>query len=329
LKLYYPVEYMCALFRNEGDKDARTEVLLEMRRLGINVLLPHLNRSSDKAEILEDGRIRLGLTDLKYLSDKVFAHIDQHRPFESYAHFREVQGKKKSGININVVRALDAVGAASFKDNPKTGNERDNLYDWLGIPAFNTTNVSDAAEALVTPLEFYDEQDVLVVQGMVKDIKRGKTAWGKGWARIEMIDETGTAGIFHDENTEIKAGQMYLFLVAFNSIMDYVPIDDAHLSNSVFRKFINKERLDVGVGQAVIIAVEKRFTRNKQMMATIVIANSERELKRVMVFPKQFARYAGMMKAGRIVRPKIQQMVDRKTKQELRNEYSLEEISAD
>jgi DNA polymerase III subunit alpha len=326
LKINYPIEYMCSLFRNEEDKDKRTEILLEMKRMGISVQLPHLNRSIDKAVITEDGRIRLGLTDLKYISDKVYAHIEQHVPFESYAQFREIQGKKKSGININVVRTLDGVGAASFKDNPKTGNERDNLYDLLGVPAFNTTNVSDEAEAIITPLEFYDEKDTLVVQGMVKDIKRGKTAWGKGWARVEMIDETGTAGIFHDADTEITPGQMYVFLVAFNSIMAYVPVDDAHLTSTVFGKFINKERLNIGVGQSVILAVEKRFTRNKQMMATIVIANADREIKRVMVFPKQFSRNAGKMVAGKVIRPKIQQMVDRDTKQELRNEYSLEEI---
>ena len=43
LKHYYPTEFVFALLKNEGNKDTRTEYLLEAKRLGIKVLLPHVN----------------------------------------------------------------------------------------------------------------------------------------------------------------------------------------------------------------------------------------------------------------------------------------------
>ena len=45
LKYYYPLEFMFALLKNEKDKDARTEYLIEAKRLGIKIKLPHVNES--------------------------------------------------------------------------------------------------------------------------------------------------------------------------------------------------------------------------------------------------------------------------------------------
>jgi DNA polymerase-3 subunit alpha len=44
LKCYYPREFMVAILNNEGDKDAITDYLIECKRLGIRVLLPHVNK---------------------------------------------------------------------------------------------------------------------------------------------------------------------------------------------------------------------------------------------------------------------------------------------
>ena len=42
LKHNYPLEFMFALLKNESDKDARTEYLIEAKRMGIPVRLPHI-----------------------------------------------------------------------------------------------------------------------------------------------------------------------------------------------------------------------------------------------------------------------------------------------
>ena len=45
LKYYYPLEFMFALLKNEKDKDTRTEYLIEAKRMGITIKLPHVNES--------------------------------------------------------------------------------------------------------------------------------------------------------------------------------------------------------------------------------------------------------------------------------------------
>ena len=45
LKYYYPTEFMFSVLKNESDKDAKTEYLIESKRLGIKILLPHINES--------------------------------------------------------------------------------------------------------------------------------------------------------------------------------------------------------------------------------------------------------------------------------------------
>ena len=45
LKAYYPLEFMYSVLKNEIDNDTRTEYLLECRRMGIPLKLPHINDS--------------------------------------------------------------------------------------------------------------------------------------------------------------------------------------------------------------------------------------------------------------------------------------------
>jgi DNA polymerase-3 subunit alpha len=45
LKYHYPLEFMFALLKNEKDKDGRTEYLIEAKRMGIPIKLPHINDS--------------------------------------------------------------------------------------------------------------------------------------------------------------------------------------------------------------------------------------------------------------------------------------------
>jgi DNA polymerase-3 subunit alpha len=52
---------MYSLLKNEGDKDARTEYLIEAKRMGIPVRLPHINESDTDFKIEGKG-IRFGLS---------------------------------------------------------------------------------------------------------------------------------------------------------------------------------------------------------------------------------------------------------------------------
>ena len=67
LKYYYPLEFMFSLLKNEKDSDARTEYLIESKKMGLNLKLPHVNESDSDFKIEGKG-IRFGLSAIKWLS---------------------------------------------------------------------------------------------------------------------------------------------------------------------------------------------------------------------------------------------------------------------
>jgi len=135
LKTYYPLEFMFSILKNENDKDARTEYLIEAKRLGLRVSLPHINESDIYFSLKED-RIQFGLAEVKFISDSIANKIIDKRPYIDYADFIQKASTKGSGINSRAVSALNAIGGAAFEDNPRSGKEKESYYEYLGIPTW-------------------------------------------------------------------------------------------------------------------------------------------------------------------------------------------------
>ena len=306
LKHYYPLDFMFALLKSENDKDARTEYLLEAKRLGLRVLLPHVNESEIDFSI-QDNAIRFGLANIKYVSDGIGSKIIAARPFRSYEHLMEVSKTKGSGINSRAIMALNKIGGAAFDDNPRTGTESENYYEYLNIPKFDTKGLSPEIRAQIDPLENFEEQGCYVLMAMVKSIKRGK-----GWSRIELVDDTGSIGIFHNENSQIETNNMYLFLVGDNRIHRYVTINDVveRKPDDFFVKYLHSGSIPAKDGQYAVIDFTPYRTKQNKMMAHIILADADKRLKRVIVFPKNYSLSLGKMKAGSICEPVIGKLDD-------------------
>lgn len=284
LKLKYPREFMLAILNNEKDKDVRTEYLIETKRLGITVYLPHINKSKVHFS-LEGGGIRFGLSNIKFISEKTAPGVLEGAPYGSYAELSDRIAIKGNGLSTRILGALNAVGGANFKDNPKMGNERDNFYEYLRIPAFNTREVPPRVKSQMTPLEDYDDKGCFVIMGMVTEIKRGT-----GWSRIKLVDETGTAGVFAAENTPIETGQMYGILVADNRVARYATLDQlADRHNSVFVEYLySKGYEDLTDNNVRIISFKSHRTKAGKQMAYIVTSGADKELNHVLAFPQQY-----------------------------------------
>lgn len=282
LKYYYPLEFMYALLKNEKDKDARTEYLIEAKRLGIPMRLPHINESDVDFKI-EGSGIRFGLSSVKYISGSIANKYIAARPFRSKKEVEEFTYTKGSGVNSRALAAMDAVGALAFPDNPVDQEEvRSNLYEYLNLPEFNY-NVPSHYHAFVTECIDYEEKGAFIMLGLVRGIKRGK-----GWSRIELLDKTGTIGVFDKEQTDIESGRTYLLLIGDNRIIDAVPADSIRGSKSGVVKFMNYKTLPYGEDEYFVLAFKKRVTKANKNMASMILANSDRELASVVVFPSQF-----------------------------------------
>jgi len=284
LKFYYPIEFMYCLLKSEKDKDARTEYLIEAKRMGISVKLPHVNESESDFTIEGKG-IRIGLSSVKWISDGVSSKITAHRPYKSYKEFVEIASKKGSGINSRAVQALNAIGALTFPDNPRNESiVKQNLYEYLNLPEF-TTNVPPHYYAYIDDIEDYDEQGAFILMGVVKNIKRAK-----GWSRIEIMDSTGMVGAFDNEDTKIEQGKTYIFLIGSNRIMEAIQIDEIkNFNTNSLVKFLNYKSLPYSGDEYYVLSFKPRVTKAGKKMASMVVVDSNREIKPVIVFPRQFS----------------------------------------
>jgi DNA polymerase-3 subunit alpha len=282
LKYYYPIEFMYSLLKNEKDKDARTEYLIEAKRMGISIKLPHIN-DSDMDFKIEGKGIRFGLSAIKFISDNIATKFIEARPFTSYKHLEEFVFTKGSGVNSRALQALRVVGAATFEDNPRNDEEiRENLYEYLNLPEFNIS-VPSHYHAFINPVEDFEEKGSFVLMGMVKSIKRGQ-----GWSRVEILDKTGSIGIFDEEQTSIETGKTYLLLASDNRIVSAVPIDEVKNSPAAIVKFLNYRMLPYKDEEMFVVSFRPRVTKAGKKMASLVLADSTRDLHSVTVFPTAF-----------------------------------------
>ena len=294
LKYHYPLEFMFALLKNEKDKDGRTEYLIEAKRMGITVKLPHLNDSEIDFKIEGKG-IRFGLTGIKYISDKIADRYIAGRPFTSYKQVEEFTFTKGNGVNSRALQAMRCVGALTFPDNPANPQEvKENLYEYLNLPEFNTS-IPQHYYAYINDVEEYEETGSFVLLGMVKSIKRSK-----GWSRVELLDKTGSVGIFDEENTTIEAGKTYLLLASDNRIVSAIPADEIKESKDSLIKFLNYKMLPYKEGEHFVVSFKPRVTKAGKKMASLVVADAGREMHSVVVFPMQFAKAYMKIEEGSI-----------------------------
>ena len=294
LKYHYPLEFMFALLKNEKDKDGRTEYLIEAKRMGIPVKLPHLNDSEIDFKIEGKG-IRFGLTGIKYISDKIAERYIAGRPFTSYKQVEEFTFTKGNGVNSRALQAMKCVGALTFPDNPANPQEvKENLYEYLNLPEFNTS-IPQHYYAYINDIEEYEETGSFILLGMVKSIKRGT-----GWSRVEVLDKTGSVGIFDEESPSIETGRTYLILASDNRIVSAIPADELKESKSSLVKFLNYKMLPYKEGEHFVVSFKPRVTKAGKKMASLVLADAGREMHSVVVFPMQFAKAYMKIEEGNV-----------------------------
>jgi DNA polymerase-3 subunit alpha len=283
---------MFAMLKNEKDKDARTEYLIEAKRMGISVRLPHIN-DSDADFKIEGKGIRFGLTAIKYISDNIASKYLVGRPFKSYKELEDFTATKGNGVNSRALQALRVVGAATFEDNPRNDDDiRENLYEFLNLPEFNIT-VPSHFHAFINDVEEFEEKGPFILMGMVKSIKRGQ-----GWSRVEILDKTGSVGIFDEEQTTIEAGRTYLLLCGDNRILSAVPADEIRKSDSTLVKFLNYKQLPYKDEELFVVSFKSRTTKAGKKMALMTVADESRDLHLVTVFPTAYPKAYMKVKEG-------------------------------
>lgn len=108
LKANFPAEYMCAVLSQEaGNTEKISEAILECRRLGVEVLPPHVNESQTQFSIVHNA-IRFGFEAISGMGTSAIRSIikNRTRPFTSLGGFVEA-----TDCNIRVLQNLAKSGA--------------------------------------------------------------------------------------------------------------------------------------------------------------------------------------------------------------------------
>jgi DNA polymerase III subunit alpha len=303
LKHYYPTEFVISMLQSEDDKDVRMQYIIEARRLGIGVLLPHINHSKADYSI-EGDSIRIGLSSVKWISENVAEKIIAARPYTDYASFKKVADAKFSGINARAVGSLNAVGGAHFPDNPKTGLEKDNYYEILGLPEFSS-EIPDWVTAKFSEAIEFEEDGEFILHGLVKAIKRGP-----GWSRVEIVDKTGTVGVFDQEDSKVTAGSVYVFAVAQNSIVDFLKPEEVTAKRKVLSKYLMSAKALCRPDERVVIAARSRKTKKGDDMATVLLSDDAGELESALVFNYNYNDVMPKLTPGRKIKPLLSRTKD-------------------
>lgn len=298
LKANYPLEFMCSVLRNEKQPDKITDYLLECKNMGIPIRLPHVNKSEMKFSIDNNG-IRFGLSSVKYISDTIASRFISYRPFNSYAELKEKVLEKGSGLNTRALHSLNAIGAAAFEDNPISEDYRNNLYEYLGIPAFESSVITHRMKENIRTLDEYVEDETFILMAMVKKVTKKDH-----WARADLVDSSGSAGVFFDPALAIEKGKMYLFLVANNSVIKHVDLQNLEKKDDAILEYLRIPCYqDIEPGQHKVIAAKVRKTKQGKNMATVVFCNENKDLIALPVWPAKFdeARFACRIGAVRAI----------------------------
>lgn len=273
LKYHYPAEFMVALLNNEKDQGSISDYLAECKRLRIEVKTPDVNLS-DMHYSTKNGKIYMGLSNIKYISDKLAERVINLRPYESYEDLRTKIMAKGSGLSSRVLASLNAVGATEFDDHPiDPENVKNNFYEYLGIPSFDVGMINYEMRQRMTGLLDYDESKVMIVSAIVKNIVSKN-----GWTRIEIIDGEGSASFFAEPDHGLQKGHKYIMLVAKNSLIDKLDLADFDAEHPLVRYLRGHNTEGFW-----LIGAKARKTKNGKMIATLVYSQSD-TLKSCMVF---------------------------------------------
>lgn len=287
----YPVEFMCASLKNEDDGNRVTEFLIECKRLGIEVHLPDVNYSEAKFH-LHDGGIRFGLTNIKYLSDKVFGHIELARPFESLDNLHKVATKKGSGINSRAREALLVTGSLLSIGGPEADTEQ--LYDFLNMPTFNLPDIAD--HVTVRTAATFHNKETFILSGMVSEVRRDK-----GWSLISVIDDTGSVGFFHSPDTEVTKGKYYYFIISGNRVQSYVSTEqfESKPDHPFVRYLVNPIDSLLDGRTRYVVQFKGRKTKAGKRMGSLFVSDEKGSIEEYVVFPNHFNDIFTKVSAGR------------------------------
>jgi len=174
LKLYYPIEFMWALMKNEPTPSEVGRFAKECERLGTRVLPPDVNSSGVNFTIDPDDNIRSALVDIKFVGEVAITAIVAEQPFKDIGDFMERVPPRAA--NERVLTNLIKAGAMkSLLPNTKWALEEIKSWRELGRKkASGWREELMKTVSLSSELDDYSAEDALYIANEVSPLGGGR-----------------------------------------------------------------------------------------------------------------------------------------------------------
>ena len=273
LKARYPTEFMTALMSADSDNTDRIVIEIgECEQMGIKVLPPDVNESRSNFTVVEDGKIRFGLSAIKGLGAGSVRKIIDAREAEdrSFANLEDFAKRVPSKIlNKKTIEALAFGGAMdTFGERRQIGLSVESIADFAKT-ADGSTVVGQAG--LFDSMGDDAPSDHLKLEELEPATESQKLAWEKEYLGLYVSSH---------------------------------PL--AGLSQYFQRKVIPMEKLHIKtVGSPIriggmVTGFRKITTKKGDMMAIIQLEDTTGKGE-VVAFPKSYAKIASDLVEGRIL----------------------------
>lgn len=279
LKARYPTEFMTALMSADSDNTDRIVIEIgECEQMGIQVLPPDVNESRSNFTVVEDGKIRFGLSAIKGLGESSVRRIidarhggqtrdTEDRPFASLEDFAKRVPSKI--LNKKTIEALAFGGAMdTFGERRQIGLNVEAIADFA-----KTADGSIVAgqAGLFDSMGDDAPSDHLRLDKMEAATESQKLAWEKEYL-----------GLYVSSHPLVGLSQFFQRKV--------IPFEKIHI------KTIGSP---IKVG-GMITSFRKITTKKGDMMAIIQLEDTTGKGE-VVAFPKTYAKLADQLIEGRVL----------------------------
>ncbi len=286
LKANYPAEYLAALLTSVKNKLETAAVFLnDCRQMGLNVLVPDINRSNIDFGSIPDAEgievngaqinaITFGLSGVRNVGEgiveKIVEERNQNGPFDSFQDFCD--RVELSVLNKRAIESLIKAGA----------------FDSLGHPRKGLIEIHD--EFIAKTIQRRKEEDMGV-----------QTLFGAMEYSAEAYDDRPpTPEEYFDKSERLKLEKEMLGLyVSDHPLMGVESALQARASTTIGQLSEMEEGTQVAVG-GVVSGLVKKWTKKGELMGVLVLEDLSSSIE-TMVFPRTFTDYGHLLEDDRIV----------------------------
>ena len=288
LKAHYPVEYMSALLTSVKDNKDKTAVYLaECRSLGIDVLVPDVNRSV--AEFAPDRNaeeghraIVFGLAAVRNvgegLVERIVAERDANGPFEDFFDF--CQRVDPVVLNKRTMESLVKAGG----------------FDSFGYPRQGLCLVLEGV--VDRTLERRKERDLGITSLFAAfEEEQPDAGWGGAKVAIPEVEFDKAQRLAFEK-------EMLGLYVSDHPLMGYEAAlarhTDSNLSDMREEDVVVGDRSPVRTVGGVVTDLRRSYTKKGDLMARFVLEDLQAAME-VFVFPKTMAEYGALIENDAIL----------------------------